>query len=295
MCQSLLFSNLSLFPGDTPPTPHPTAASCWFCSVVEKIWINLSASLLQQQQLHPTSHRAAGRRPVRHIPSSLGPVEQRFCYDEETKGGLLGCLCDTTDRRLMGRCCSRRNILIGIPWLYFPSCSGHLSGTVGFCWRCTEQNLLFSVLEKKVSERFIAVTASCFESRTAAARSLHEIFNCKFRQFKLTRWNLNSSAASKQEAWPAEMNKFDAFSLAASLLRDTVISHLLGYERTALEKLPWGTQSVGHKPADEPSSAQEASQCQTSAHIQLGGGWGEDELIKTRKSFLINGFDTTWS
>lgn len=29
---------------------------------------------------------------MRHIPSSLGSVEQRFCYDEEMGGGLSGLL-----------------------------------------------------------------------------------------------------------------------------------------------------------------------------------------------------------
>lgn len=224
---------------EVPPT-HPTS-SCWCCSVVSKIWINLSASILQQQQLRPTSHCAAGRRPVRHIPSSQGPVEQSRCYDDEMKRRLAGCccLCGTADTRLMGRCCSRRNILIGVPWLYFPSCSGHLSGTVGFCWRCTEQNLLFSVLEKKGSQLTVVIYGSngiVFWGQNCCCQisSWDLKLEVQIIQLNMLKY-LNSSAALKQEAWPAEMNRFDAASWTALLLRDTVISDLLGYQRTALQ------------------------------------------------------------
>lgn len=189
----------------------------------------------------PNNNRAAGRQPVRHIPSSLGPVELSFCYDEEMKSGCRGCcsLCDTTNRRLMGRCCSRRNILIGIPWLYFPSCSGHFSSTAGFCWRGTEQNLLFSLLEKKGSELTEAIYCSnstMFRVQNCCCQISSWDLQLEIQTIQINMLKyLNSSGESKQEAWPAEMNKSDAFSLAASPLRDTVISLLLGYQRTALQ------------------------------------------------------------
>lgn len=166
-------------------------------------------------------------------------------------GGCRGCcsLCDATDRRLMGRCCSGRNILIGLPWLYFPSCLGHLSGTVGFCWRCTQQNLLFSVLEKKVSELTEAIYCSSsavfwvqncccqipswdlqLEIQTVQINMLKSEFLCCIETGSVTGRN--------EQIWCI------FFSCVATEGYSNQWSAGVSENcTTALEKLPWGTKS----------------------------------------------------
>lgn len=227
MCQPLLFSNLSLLPG--APTPHPPSLRSLLLILLSG-WRNMAKSL--SLSFTTTSHRAAGRRPVRHIPPSLGPAEQRFRYDEEMKRGLSGPLQPVWHHRqeidgqvLLQEKYFNRPSLIVFAFLFGP-----------FVWYCRllltlhwAELAVFSLGGKKSpsSQKWFTVTAPCSESRTAAARSLYEIFNWKFRQFELTGWDLNSSAAAGSVTSRNLM-----FFL--SLLRDTVISDLLGYQRTAL-------------------------------------------------------------
>lgn len=152
------------------------------------------------------------------------------------RGRCRGCcsLCDTTDRRLMGRCCSRRNILIGLPWLYFPSCLGHLSGTVGFCWRCTEQNLLFSVLERKVSE----LTEAIYCSSSAAFWVQDCCCQIPFMRSQTIQINmLKSEFLCCIETGSVTSRNEQIWCISFSCVATEGYSNQLGYQRTALQ--PW--------------------------------------------------------